>query len=415
MNRLIILVLAIFLVGIFAPAQKIVLNQNAEKNGISFVREDYSDANNPYMIVRAQLREANYEVVTTPKGKFVRMTFPGAYSFNTRSPGEPQRPVANSFIEAPLGSSVRVEVVSMLEEEFTAKELGVKHPIMPNQPSISRQQKQFEFAFNEASYRRGYAKSGVALAKELGILRNFRLFMLQIKLCDYNPREDKIKFFTDVEVKITFKNADLEKTKEFKRKFSTPPIDNVCSNIIKSPKLSSFTAKRKGSLKYLIVSDPKFKNTLQPFVDFKRSKNIECKVLYTDVIGKNKDDIRDAISDEYNAPADGIPPTFLLLVGDREQIPTFDGTEGFYVTDLNYAAVGGTDYLPDMLAGRFSAQTEAQLRAQIDKTIDYEAGRLADYEFLKKVLLVAGWDSYWAKKTWLPTYSLRSKILFKCS
>lgn len=402
MNKFTFLAFMIMVFSICSFAEELILNSSIEKNQVSFVSENlYAESEDPYMIIRSQLRGGEYEIIDTPKGKFVQMVFPGAYSFNPRSPGEPQRPVHNAFIEAPLDATVRAEVTSVVENEYTQDELGIQHHVFPNQPSICKQQKEFNFAYLDAAYKRGYAKSNIVSVREIGILRGFRLFMLQVKLCDYNPKEGRIKFFTDVEIKVTFKNANMEKTKKFKRAHFAPAIDNVCRNLISSPTMRSFRP-RKSAVKYLIVSDPMFRSEVQRFVAHKKSRNIHSSVLYTDQTGKAKEDIQEAIKKEYDSPQDGIVPTFLLLFGDKEQIPTFDGTEGFYVTDLYYAAISGKDHLPDMLHGRFSAQNLEQLRPQIDKTIAYENGDLLDYNFLKTPLMTAGWDSYWAEKRGYP-------------
>lgn len=403
MNKSIFLVFIISLFSICLFAEELIINSSIDKNKISFVSEDFfSDSEDPYMIVRSQLRGGDYEIVDTPKGKFARMIFPGAYSFNPRNPGEPQRPVHNAFIEAPIDAKVSVEVLSVVENEYTQDELGMNYNVYPNQPSICKQQKEFSFAYFEAAYKRGYAKPSLVTVKEIGILRGYRLFMLEVKLCDYNPKEGKIKFFSDIKMKITFKDANMEKTKKFKRTYFAPAVDNVCRNLISSPTMRSINPERKGAIKYLIVSDPMFRSEVQRFVDHKKSRNIYSTVLYTDTIGKTTEKIQTAIKKEYNSPVDGIVPTFLLLIGDNEQIPTFEGTEGYYVTDLYYAAISGDDFLPDMLHGRFSAQNLEQLRPQIDKTIAYENGDLLDYGFLKNVVMTAGWDSYWTEKRGLP-------------
>ena len=60
------------------------------------------------------------------------------------------------------------------------------------------------------------------------------------------------------------------------------------------------------------------------------------------------------------------------------------------------------DYLPDILYGRFSASSEAELDPQIEKTISYGNKQFVDKEFLKRYALVAGWDSNWAIKRGYP-------------
>ena len=400
MKNLAILVILAIVFSISVCGQEIMFDKHVEKNSVKITAEKF-DSEIPSMRVKCELRSAEMEFVETPKGKFVRMLLPGFYSI--RRHGEPQIPMINEIIEVPLKAKVRAEVISKQVIEMDADELGTKGiPIYPAQPSVCKQQKEFEFSYKEAAYKKGYSKSDIVFLKEIGTLRSYRLFMMQIKVCDYNPKDEKIRFITDAEIEITFEDADLEETKKFKKRYSSPPVDKVCTKILSSPSLVSMNS-RKNALKYLIIADPMFRNTLQPFVDFKESKGCKSVVLYTDKIGKNKYDIRNAIEKEYKNPADGTSPTFLLFAGDEEHIAGWDGTEGSYKTDLPYVTMDGNgDYLPDMLHGRFSAQTVQEMAAIVEKTVDYEKGALAGYGFLKDTLLVAGWDSYWAKKRGYP-------------
>jgi hypothetical protein len=88
-------------------------------------------------------------------------------------------------------------------------------------------------------------------------------------------------------------------------------------------------------------------------------------------------------------------PSFLLIVGDVQQIPAFSGTTGSHYTDLYYAEYTG-DIYPELLYGRFSATSIAQLQPQIDKTLHVEQYLMNNPSYLQDVILVAGDDANYA-------------------
>jgi hypothetical protein len=64
-------------------------------------------------------------------------------------------------------------------------------------------------------------------------------------------------------------------------------------------------------------------------------------------------------------------PVYLLLVGDCEQIPAWNSSST--PTDLYFGTMdGSSDYIPDILVGRFSAKNLDELTVLVQKTINYE-------------------------------------------
>lgn len=144
---------------------------------------------------------------------------------------------------------------------------------------------------------------------------------------------------------------------------------------------------------YLIISPRSFENTLQPFIRWKTEKGYNVEVAYTDVIGTSTTNIKSYLQSLYSNTTP--PPTFLLLVGDVDLIPSFNGTtQNSHVTDLYYACYdGSSDYLPDLYYARFSAQNATHLQNLINKTITYEKYQMPIKSYLDTVLMVAGVDN----------------------
>ena len=90
-------------------------------------------------------------------------------------------------------------------------------------------------------------------------------------------------------------------------------------------------------------------------------------------------------------------PSFVMLVGDNEQLPAFSGTTSSHVSDLYFATYdGSSDRIPDVNIGRMSAKTVAHLEPLIQKTLLFEQFQMADPSYLANSLLVAGVDAGYA-------------------
>jgi PKD repeat protein len=131
---------------------------------------------------------------------------------------------------------------------------------------------------------------------------------------------------------------------------------------------------------------------LQPFIAWKIKKGFKVEIGYTDVIGSTTTAVKNWLEGLYNAGTAQDPaPSFVLFVGDVQQIPSNNGSAGEHITDMRYCEFTG-DYFPEMYYGRFSAQNTLELQPQIDKTLEYEQFTMPDPSYLGEVTLVAGVD-----------------------
>ncbi|MBU1937822.1 hypothetical protein KKG05_10530, partial [bacterium] len=152
---------------------------------------------------------------------------------------------------------------------------------------------------------------------------------------------------------------------------------------------------------------------LQDFANWKRQRGHTVTIVSTnDIGGTTKEDIHSYIQTAYNTWDE--PPVFVVLVGDNNgsyALPTFmiSGTyTPLICTDHPYAMIDGDDYLPDVLVGRLSVDTETELRTVVNKTIYYEK---TPYDpngaWRTKALMVGVADYYvsytsaWQTKLWV--------------
>ncbi len=135
--------------------------------------------------------------------------------------------------------------------------------------------------------------------------------------------------------------------------------------------------------KMLVVTHPKFKAGLTPFLEWKSKRGIEVYVVDTTQAGTTYTQIKDTIKKYYVDHQ----ITTVLLVGDAEFVPFHPGTAGNAAgqeADPLYGALDGNDQWPEAMVGRFSVKDEAGLATIVNKSIAYEANPDVNGEWYAK-------------------------------
>ncbi len=314
--------------------------------------------------------------------------------------GEPNLPMANRIIAVPFGCNLTVDVIDFKVEEISLADYGITTPLVPVQKSVSKSANpdDIPFEWNQEVYETsGFYTLPAGEATVMGEMRGVRLARISVAPVEYNPAENTIKVYKEISVRVTYDNPDWftteSKQEQHYSPFFKPIFDRIGSyNEIFGEK-SDMT---KYPVKYLIISDPMFEAQLQPFIEWKTQKGFNVVVAYTDDIGTSTTAIKSYIQGLYNAGTTEDPaPSFVLFVGDDQQIPAFSGTSGSHISDLYYCEFTG-DVIPEIYYGRFSAQTPALLQPQIDKTLEYEKYQMPDPSYLNEVIMIAGVDGSYA-------------------
>ena len=153
--------------------------------------------------------------------------------------------------------------------------------------------------------------------------------------------------------------------------------------------------------RYLMITAPTYDSVLTVFADYKRSIGFEVQVVNTNITGKKRAEIKKYIQSQYDNLA--TRPKYVLLVGDADTIPPFEGNPSGMdkhkpVSDLGYALLDGKDLFADVFLGRFSVANIDDLQNIIEKTIFMETNM---HLFEKKAKLIAGDE---AKGVWNRAY-----------
>jgi hypothetical protein len=337
-----------------------------EQSGIELISQDDNG-----LLLQIDIGALDLQPVSTDDGDFVLMSVDG-FSRSHRI-GEPALPIINRLISVPLGCELRAEVLESEAVEVALSEYGVTVPLYPVQPSLSKSQDPatVPFEYDQELYARpGYYSLPPVETSELGTMRALRLALVSLAPIEYDPRENTIRVTRHMTVKIDFLHPDWQATEEIRRRLYSPFYEPAYSRILNYEPLQSVALDDlvQYPIKYVIISDRMFESQLAPFVEWKTKKGFDVVVAYTDVIGYSNTAIRTYIENLYEGadPPDNPAPSFVLLVGDDQQIQAF------------------------------SAQNTGLLQPQIDKTLEYEQYLMPDPAFLGEVTMIAGVDAYFA-------------------
>ena len=362
--------------------------ESNKKQEISFFQENESLIN-----VKIKLGDITSSIVQQNNENFLILNSENSYYSN--KVGQPKLPQYNQLIEVPYESIVQIEII---KEESVVINLGdIK--IIPSQPSLSKSDNNEikDFYFDNNTYQNNqFVNSNIVSLENKGKMREVEIANVNIKPINYNPVLNQLVIYTDIELNIIFDKANFEQTRNKKYKYASPYFEGIFENslINYSSPYSNITRDNdfiEDNVKYVIVANQTFQGYLDEFIEWKSQKGYNVVVGYTNEIGSSANAIKSFIENEYNSSN---PASFVLLVGDTQQLPA-SYSSGGHVSDLDYCDFTN-DNIPDVLCGRFSAQTPNQLLTQIEKTIEYEKYEMPNPSFLGDVIMISGVDASFA-------------------
>ncbi len=369
------------------------INLQNESAGIKLLSQNDNE-----LTLSVDIGSIKLNTVSTPEGEFTHLTIDG-FS-RSQEIGEPNVPMLNRLISIPFGCEVRVGIIDSEIEEISLADYNFTSPLLPVQPSLSKSQRpeDVQFEYKQEIYRQaGYYTLPLVSSSDAGIMRALRLGMVSVAPVEYNPIENTLKVHNNMTIRVEFLHPNWALTTEMRQRFYSPFFEVVYNQIINYEPLPPTILDDLVTypVKYLIVADRMFEAQLQPFIEWKTKKGFDVITAYTDVIGYSNTAIKAYIEGIYNGsnPPSDPAPSFVLLVGDDQQISAFSYSG--HISDLDFCEFTG-DHDPEIYYGRFSAQTTALLQPQIDKTLEYEQYLMPDPSYMGNVTLIAGVDATYA-------------------
>ncbi len=197
------------------------------------------------------------------------------------------------------------------------------------------------------------------------ILRDTRGIVLDVYPYQYNPVTRTLRIYEILEVEVA---ADGPGEINVLRRTGRPE-SRAFSTVTRHHFLNADPdryppSNEEGEM--LIICHDDWMAEIEPLVQHKNGIGIPTTAVAASAAGSSVAGIQSTIQDAYD---DG-NLAFVLLVGDVAQIPSPTSSGG--ASDPSYAKLDGSDDYPDILIGRFSAESAADVATQVERTIAYE-------------------------------------------
>ena len=319
------------------------------------------------------------ETVNTPYGPQQIISVPKTASMLQE--GAPDLPL----YAIPLAIGDHAEMIIKVQD--TDFEEFENIAIAPSKGNFSREidPSSVPYHYGEMYSTNAYFPDFQAQLSDPYILRDLRGQNIMVYPFAYNPVTKTLRVYTHLVLTIckVSENGSNPKLSRTTNQFKIAPETDIMYsqrfvNYKATGEKYTFIADE-GEL--LVISPDQYMEAMQPFVDWKnQSGRPTTMVSLSEVGGNNESLIKDYINSIYINPEHNL--VFVLLVGDYADLTPHMMNGGR--SDIWFGQLEGNDYYPEVLVGRFSAQSVADVEHQVAKVLYYERDITSNANWLSK-------------------------------
>ena len=293
--------------------------------------------------------------------------------------GYPQLPVFNRSIIIDNNALMALDVYDL---EYQDIEL----PVAPSKGVITRNidPATIPYVFDEVYNKNAFYPATPAELSDPYIMRDFRGIVVKTTPFAYNPATRTLRVYTAFKIRVHAAGIDTLNTLNRSRTSISRDFVSLYENRFINWDSFRYTPVDDSFGKLLVICHTNYMSTIQPYVNWKIQKGIPTELVEWSTIGSTATQLQTYIQNRYNADNN---LTYVQLVGDAPQIPSLSSGGGG--SDPSFSLVAGSDNYPDIFIGRFSAETAAQVTAQINKAIAYERDVTTSDTWLSRALGIA--------------------------
>ena len=223
------------------------------------------------------------------------------------------------------------------------------------------------------------------------ILRDFKGLTIRINPFQFNSHTNQLKIIQKFNLRIDFSRPS---NINFPSLISKPFFEIYKNRFINFRNYLKRYPPIIDSGNMIIISDSEFADSMQELSIWKNRKGIPTQIYeYPEATGSGETALKNFIQSQY----DENDITFILLVGDDEQIPAATGYSGWAngnEADPVYALLEGDDEYPDALIGRFSVEDETQIQTVVNKNLSYEMEAEIESDWFNKATGIASNEAF---------------------
>ena len=294
-----------------------------------------------------------------------KITFPGGVpNLEVGTPDLPK--MAQSIIIPDLAHMELSIVESEFVEYFMENLISSKGNLTRNIDPAS-----VPYTFGQAYETDEFYPQDIVFMRNPYIMRTVRGQAIVFQPIQYNPIQRTLRVYTHIKVNIQQNGmSQINPLTRRPAKGGSREFENIYAEHFLNYSTNSRYELLGEEGPMLVVCYGEFMESMQPFVEWKNYKGIPIEMVDVADIG-DTDEIEAFVETKYYD--DGI--AFVLFVGDIDQIPSprySDGAGSNSPADPSYGFVAGSDYYPEIIIGRFSAENTSHVETMINRTIEYE-------------------------------------------
>ena len=312
--------------------------------------------------------------------------------------GAPNLPGTGRYIAIPQGSTPKITIEASRTETYSDIDLAPAFRIPWETESGP-----LEFNKDLSIYNKNeFYPAKPVIISAVTQVRGMDAVILGITPFQYNPVTKELIVYRDIKVKIDFEGGNGHFGDDrLRSRWWDPLLSDMFLNNESIPKMNynkSFQGVTdETGCEYLIISPtgPEFQQWADSIRVFRTLQGIKTDVVTLDVIGGNNPaTIENYINNAYNTW--DIPPAAILFLGDYGTNAANSVTSPIYdsycVSDNIYVDVNG-DQMPDMVAGRITANNATELQTMVTKFINYERNPPTDPDFYNHPMTCLGYQT----------------------
>ena len=273
-------------------------------------------------------------------------------------------------VPAIIGDMAEMQV-SVTKSAFTDYE---NVEIAPSKGNFSRQidPESVAYTYGEMYNQDAFYPAAQAYLETPYIIRDFRGQNIMVRPFAYNPMTKTLRVYHDMTIEMR-KVSDNGINQKTSRKSSLK-----MSNEMKDAYDHRFINFKEGAAKYTFIQDrgemlvicpDQYLDAMQPFVEWKNQSGRPTTMVSVSEAGGNNDtQIKNYINNIYTNPERNLQ--FVLLVGDYADLTPHSMSGGR--SDNWFGQLEGNDYYLEVLTGRFSVQSVADVQTHVEKVLYYE-------------------------------------------
>lgn len=301
---------------------------------------------------------------------YQKLLLSGAYAVTEL--GVPELLVSGNSVIIPENSNPTVSVVN------ADYEVVENFKLIPSKGVILRNTnpEDVPYQFGAEYQRNAYQLENPVYLTETFYMRDFRGVTFQVFPFDYNPVQQKLKYYRSLTLRIDFNAPTV--TQQARK--NCVEFNEVYKNFFLNYEKSRYTTITESG-EILIITPAQFVDAMQPYVNWKIKNGYPTTMVTLETVGNSNTAVKNYITTFYNEHN----LAFVVIVGDGNLFPYFTMQNGdeILVCDNMYTEIVGDDNVPDIILGKISAENATHVTTQVNKFIQYEENPAVTMHFDK--------------------------------